>query len=172
MSFARRSRPIDRKAPLRASGLPKRERNRRLASLGLSFRDDDATQVAALAIVERFLDFTRKSASAVSGLRPGGHYWHDDQEWLVGRIDPAHLTTRGSFGPDIGNVLPLTDHEHRLSHSDPEFWSKRGLNPQILAKTHALVFLRAYPFDAAWLHEYAQDGDVVALAAECVARLA
>jgi hypothetical protein len=170
VTFRSRSRPVEHKtAPPTRDGLGKRERNRRLAGLGLSYHDDEAIQKAALAIIERFRRWTIARPSALSGLQPGQTFMADGVEWIVGRIDPAHQDSRGSFGCDIGNVLPLTDYEHDRSHRNPDYLAANGMpSPMRLARTYGLRFLSEYPKDAAWIIEHANDGDVIALAKEAV----
>ena len=160
-----KSRPLPpRKAPIR--GVSKQERNRRLTSLGLSRHDDADVQDEALAIVERFRAFTNKCPCVVTGWRSGEVHDWKGQPWKV-FVQWAHVVaTRGSWAGDFGVTVPLVDLLHREQEVDPDFFAKRGVDPVVLARVHAVRFFAAHPDDARWMLEHAVDGDVLALARE------
>lgn len=149
----------------RSSGLPKRERIRRLAGLGLSKHEDEQLEREALAVVERFRNWTnRDCACAVTAWRNGERHTYQGADYLIG-IEWAHVTeSRGHFAPDFGASLPLCSLLHQESHRDPDFWAKRDLDPVVLARLHAIRFFAAHPEDADWVIGNAVDGDVIALA--------
>ena len=144
-------------------GLPKREQLRRLAGLGLSKHEDEAVQTEALAIIARFLAFTRESRCIVSGCRTGERLMYGGQDWIV-VVEAAHLQSRGAYASDLGTVLPLVDLFHREQHRDPTFWTRRHLDVAVLARLHAIRFFEAHPEDAQWVLDHANDGDVIVLA--------
>lgn len=167
----RRHRPLNRRSakahglvhhPLH--GLSKAERNRRLVSLGLSRHDDEALQTAALAIVERFRKWTDRAPCCVTGWRTGEVHELEGQRYQV-FVQWAHIQrTRGAYGADFGNAVPLVDLLHRQQEHDAWFFARRGLVAGVLAHAHAVRFFAAHPDDAAWIIQHAADGDVVALA--------
>lgn len=145
-------------------GLGKRERNRRLTSLGLSRHDDEELQEQALAIVERFRAWTGQQPCCVTGWRTGEVHDFEGRPWKV-VVQWAHVVaTRGSWAPDFGTAVPLCDLLHRRQENDPTFFSSRGLDAATLAKLHAVRFFAAHPQDADWITEHAADGDAITLA--------
>lgn len=149
-------------------GLGKREITRRLVSLGLSHHDDEEVQQQALRLVERFLSWIRSQPCLVSGRRSGERWERSGQTWVVS-VQAAHLKTRGSFGADLGNVVPLIDLLHSEQQNDAEFFIRWNQNAQKAAADLAMRWLGEHPDDARWLLDYANDGDVVALATAALA---
>jgi hypothetical protein len=159
-----KSRLLPKRRALRSRGPSKTDRIRRLLALGLPKHGDEDEEKAALAIVARFLAWTATRPCAASGWRPGELHEYQGQEWIIG-VEAAHVVeTRGHFGGDLGCVVPLCTLLHREQHRDPTFWTRRHLDPLILARAHAVRFFREDPAAADWIIAHAQDGDAVALA--------
>lgn len=158
-----RSRPLPPRKP-RAHGIGSRERNRRLLALGLSRHDDDVLQAEALAIVERFRQWTNRQPCVVTGWRSGERREFEGRWYLIG-VEWAHVVrTRGAFAEDFGCAVPLVDLLHRQQEGNPRFFAVRGMNAAGLAEAHAVKFFAEHPDDARWIVEHAADGDAVALA--------
>lgn len=169
MSFGRGSvrvpvRKPTAKASPEAGGLNEREMNRRLVGLGLSRKDPPAIITEALKIIERFHAWMRQRRCAASGHRSGERMEYQGELWYV-TVEVSHNKSRGSFGADIGNCVPLVDLLHKESHRDPDFWPGRGVDPVSSARNLAIGYLRDHPDDGEWLRLHAQDGDVLALVA-------
>lgn len=66
-------------------------------------------------------------------------------------IEAAHLKSRGTFGPDLYNAVPLELSQHRLLHKEgrKSYPAKRGLDLQAIAEEHTKRFLKLHPQYAA-----------------------
>lgn len=151
-----------RERALGTQGLGKREWVRRLAGLGLSRHDDPELQREGVALVARFLAWMRQRRCVVSRLRRGDVVREGGYAIYV-TIEAAHLTTRGAYGSDLGNTVPLAAHLHAVQQHDPDYFAARGVDPVEKAREYARRYLAGHPADRAWLLEHATDGDVIAL---------
>lgn len=86
----------------RATG--KRERNRKLKAAGSSRLDAPQTQQEALERVSRYAVWVRGLPCLLEGLA------------CMGRIEVAHVQSRGAGGADEGNTVPLCSAHHRQQH--------------------------------------------------------
>lgn len=140
--------------------------NRRLTSLGLTRHDDEETRNVALAIVERFRQWTDRQKCLITGKRTGEHYEHDGQRYRV-VVHWCHvLRTRGAWAADFGTTVPMIDLLHARQEREPDFFSRRGMDPAVEARQSAVRFFREHPRDADWMMQHANDGTVIQLASE------
>ena len=146
------------------TGIGKRERNRRLTSLGLSRHDDEEIQEQALAIVERFRAWTGQQPCVLTGWRTGEIHEFEGRPWKV-VVQWAHVVaTRGNWAPDFGITIPLCDLLHRRQENDPTFFTPHSLDASQFARAHAVRYFAVRPQDADWIVEHAQDDYAIALA--------
>lgn len=113
--------------------------------MGLSRHDNDADQREAQRKVEAYLQHARESACVVTRLRSGE--WiqldHKSPAFEV-RVEPAHIKSRGAWGADFGNVIPLAHHLHDELHrvGEAAFNRKYGVNVSALAADFLIRYER------------------------------
>lgn len=148
----RRKQRIVRKVELVSywGGLSTREINRRLHGLGLSRRSEPALIAKGLFEVARFLAAASASQCCLTGYRT-------DEPLRYGRgrarVQAVHLRSRGSFGADFYNVVPLLKSLHRELHTrgDADFAQHHQADLQFIATRFTEAYLDRHPETRAFL---------------------
>ena len=103
------ARPKARKPIKPKRGPSKRDTNRKLAGVGLSRRDDEATKAKALAEIAAYEAWIREQGPLIFDTHGRIMYG-----WDCATVEASHTDSRGSHGADFGNLLPLTRWHHRI----------------------------------------------------------
>ena len=144
--------------PTARRGMSKQERIRRLAGLGFSSHDDAELLGEGLLIVDRFLAWIREQPCAITGYRAGELIRVNGLDWRV-RIEADHQQTRGSYGGDLLNVIPLADHEHTRRHILGVGFTLE--ESALLCAKYTRDYLSTHLDDCRWLASNALDAELV-----------
>lgn len=98
-----------------------------------------------------FITWLGQQPCCVSGVRAGDLIEVPFPNGKTGKvravIQASHLKTRGAFGPDLYNAVPMELSQHRAWHKEgrKSFPAKRGLDMQAIADEHTERFLKVHP---------------------------
>ena len=132
-------------APMKTYGLPKGEFTRRLAGVGVSYRDDEATIETALKIVEAFLGDVRRRRCANCGGRQ--------------MVEAHHVGSRGARHVDFGNTAPACWSCHQREHGGETL----NVDMAAVARAVGVEYLAAHSVAANFIASHSMNAEVLAL---------